>query len=130
MFYKLIYIYIYNISNLLTVPVPPLITPAMNLLGSDPFSRSPSYLDEDILIRKLLLTHDPDGRHLDSELLLRLTEHIMHCATTSEVPVTSLVGNIVMNVHQNRLNVSLSQNNYLLSLRFQGLHHGVVILSN
>lgn len=63
----------------------------MNLLGNDPFSGSSSYLDhEDILIRKLLLTHDPDGRHLDSELLLRVTEHIMLYATTSEVPVTSL----------------------------------------
>lgn len=71
----------------------------MNLLGNDPFSGSSSYLDhEDILIRKLLLTHDPDGRHLDSELLLRVTEHIMLYATTSEVPVTSLVGNIVMSI--------------------------------
>jgi len=77
----------------------------MNLLGSDPFSQSSSYSDpQGVLIWKLLLTHDPDGRRLDSELLLHATERIMLYATTSEVPVTSLVGNNIVNhVHLQRI---------------------------
>lgn len=63
------------------------ITLAMNLLlGSDPFWKSSLYLDENIEIKKLILSHDPDGRCLDSELLLRATQYIMLC---SEVPLNT-----------------------------------------
>ncbi|CAK9175080.1 unnamed protein product, partial [Ilex paraguariensis] len=55
----------------------------MNLLATESFSScSSSSVDDDFLIRNILLTHDPDGRHLDSELLLRATENIMCYATT------------------------------------------------
>ncbi|XP_038713782.1 protein SIEVE ELEMENT OCCLUSION C [Tripterygium wilfordii] len=47
-------------------------------------------LDEDILVRKLLLTHDPDGRHLDSELLLQAVEKIICYATPSGSLVSDL----------------------------------------
>nr|POE83932.1 protein sieve element occlusion c [Quercus suber] len=63
----------------------------MNFLGSDPFWRSPLYLDEDIQIKKLLLTHDPDGRCLDSELFLRAIQYII---LYSEVPLTPLVSDL------------------------------------
>ncbi|KAK6242187.1 hypothetical protein SCA6_007576 [Theobroma cacao] len=49
------------------------------------WQRSKSFLDDEILIKKLLLSHDPDGRHLDSEMLLCAVENIMFYATTSEV---------------------------------------------
>ncbi|KAK2968636.1 hypothetical protein RJ640_030716 [Escallonia rubra] len=42
-------------------------------------------MEEDYLVQKILLTHDPDGRHLNSELLLRAMEDVMHYATQSEV---------------------------------------------
>ncbi|CAK9180531.1 unnamed protein product [Ilex paraguariensis] len=58
----------------------------MNLLATESFSScSSSSVDDDFLIRNILLTHDPDGRHLDSELLLRATENIMCYATTLDV---------------------------------------------
>lgn len=67
----------------------------MNWLRNDPFSQSSSSFDEDIMIKKLHLTHEPDGRRLDSELLLRVTEHILlYAASTSEAPATPVVGNI------------------------------------
>lgn len=57
----------------------------MSRLGSDQFlPTSGLSLEEDILVRKLLLVHDPDGRHLDSELLLQAIEDVMCCATSSE----------------------------------------------
>ncbi|WRX13944.1 Sieve element occlusion [Theobroma cacao] len=49
------------------------------------WQRSKSFLDDEILIKKLLLSHDPDGRHLDSEMLLCAVENIMFYATTSEM---------------------------------------------
>ncbi|XP_022734843.1 protein SIEVE ELEMENT OCCLUSION C [Durio zibethinus] len=49
------------------------------------WQRSKSNLDDGILIKKLLLSHDPDGRRLDSEMLLSAVENIMFYATTSEV---------------------------------------------
>ncbi|PON42302.1 Sieve element occlusion [Parasponia andersonii] len=52
----------------------------MNLQGTN-HSKSPL---EDILTKKLLLSHDPDGRHLDSEQLLHALENIMLYATLSE----------------------------------------------
>ena len=58
----------------------------MTSVESDSFwQRSKSYLDDEILIKKLLLSHDPDGRRLDSEMLLSAVENIMFYATTSEV---------------------------------------------
>ncbi|KAF2307081.1 hypothetical protein GH714_024737 [Hevea brasiliensis] len=59
----------------------------MNFFGSNPFSlhSSSTFLAEDILIKKILLTHDPDGRRLDSELLLCATENVMSYTATSEV---------------------------------------------
>lgn len=58
----------------------------MNMLGSEPFlPQSITSLAEDVLIKKLLLSHDPDGRHLDSELLLCAVENIMICTTAEEV---------------------------------------------
>ncbi|KAK3026047.1 hypothetical protein RJ639_042539 [Escallonia herrerae] len=47
-------------------------------------------MEEDYLIQKILLTHDPDGRQLDSELLLRAMEDVMHYATQSEVKINPL----------------------------------------
>ncbi|XP_061990102.1 protein SIEVE ELEMENT OCCLUSION C [Rosa rugosa] len=59
----------------------------MNMLGSDPFlPQSISSLAEEVLIKKLLLSHDPDGRHFDSELFLCAVENIMLCTTAEEVP--------------------------------------------
>ncbi|KAJ0094960.1 hypothetical protein Patl1_15995 [Pistacia atlantica] len=52
--------------------------------------RSASSLEGDVLIKKLLLTHDLDGRRLESEQLLRVTENIMCFATTSEVLVSDI----------------------------------------
>ncbi|CAN6548843.1 unnamed protein product [Malus baccata var. baccata] len=53
----------------------------MDSLGSD----SVSSLSEEVLIKKLLLSHDPDGCHFDSELLLCAVEKIMICTAASEV---------------------------------------------
>lgn len=66
----------------------------MNWLRNDPFSQSSSSFDEDIMIKMLYLAHEPDGRRLDSELLLRVMEHILLYAATSEAPATPVVGNI------------------------------------
>ncbi|KAJ6719675.1 PROTEIN SIEVE ELEMENT OCCLUSION B-LIKE [Salix purpurea] len=58
----------------------------MNLFGNDCFPQNSSMPSEDdFLIKKLLLTHDPDGRSLDSELLLRAMENVMCYAATSQV---------------------------------------------
>ncbi|KAE8716576.1 putative Sieve element occlusion e [Hibiscus syriacus] len=46
------------------------------------------YFIDEILIKKLLLSHDPDRRRLDSEMLLSAVENIMFYATTSEEPVS------------------------------------------
>ncbi|TYJ43366.1 hypothetical protein E1A91_A03G147700v1 [Gossypium mustelinum] len=43
-----------------------------------------SYLDDEILIKKLLLSHDPDRRRLNSEMLLSAVENIVFHATASE----------------------------------------------
>nr|XP_011469445.1 PREDICTED: uncharacterized protein LOC101294898 isoform X1 [Fragaria vesca subsp. vesca] len=58
----------------------------MNMLETDPFlPQSISSLAEEVLIKKLLLSHDPDGRHFDSELFLCAVENIMLCTTAEEV---------------------------------------------
>ncbi|KAM7250943.1 hypothetical protein ACFE04_022826 [Oxalis oulophora] len=57
----------------------------MNVQGSYNLSQDSSFsVDEDILIKKLLLSHDPHGCRLDSQQLLRAIENIMCCATSSE----------------------------------------------
>lgn len=57
----------------------------MSFLGNDPFSQMPL---QDFLIKKLLLSHNPDGRRLDSELLLLAVENVIFYATkTSQVPL-------------------------------------------
>lgn len=69
----------------------------MNLSRNDAFSfHSSKYSEDDILIKKLLLTHDPDGRRLDSELLLRAMENVMCYATISEVIETTILAYIFM----------------------------------
>ncbi|KAL2547095.1 hypothetical protein Fot_16328 [Forsythia ovata] len=69
----------------------------MSSLGNERFNSS-SLLD-DFLIREIMLTHDPDGRQLDSELLIRLVESIF-CSTLSDVsdaqPGADNVGSIDM----------------------------------
>lgn len=57
----------------------------MNLPESNSFTLYSDSPLEDILIRKLLLSHDPDGRRLDSEQLLFAMENVMLYAATSEV---------------------------------------------
>ncbi|PIN26403.1 hypothetical protein CDL12_00838 [Handroanthus impetiginosus] len=54
----------------------------MSLLGDEPVNPIPS--KEDFLIREIVLTHDPDDRGLDSELLLHLVESTF-CSTTENV---------------------------------------------
>ncbi|KAI6686630.1 hypothetical protein NL676_032543 [Syzygium grande] len=58
----------------------------MSQLRSDQFLPTSSLSsEEDMMVRKLLLAHDPDGRHLDSELLLQAIEDAMCCATSLEI---------------------------------------------
>ncbi|KAJ4848711.1 hypothetical protein Tsubulata_042470 [Turnera subulata] len=58
----------------------------MKFFGDDTFSLHSASEDDEFLIKQLLLTHDPDGRRLDSELLLRAMEDVMRYTTISEVP--------------------------------------------
>ncbi|XP_054821093.1 protein SIEVE ELEMENT OCCLUSION C isoform X2 [Prosopis cineraria] len=60
----------------------------MNFLKSQSLcSLSNSNIQDDILMKKLLLTHDPDGRWLDSETMLHAVGNIMfHASTTQGVP--------------------------------------------
>ncbi|KAH9708550.1 protein SIEVE ELEMENT OCCLUSION C [Citrus sinensis] len=51
-----------------------------------------SSMQDDVLIKELFLSHDPDGRRLDSEQVLRAMENIMCYATASEVPVSDEYG--------------------------------------
>lgn len=62
---------------------------AMNsLLAQYLRPHSISSMQDDVLIKELFLSHDPDGRRLDSEQVLRAMENIMCYATASEVPVS------------------------------------------
>lgn len=45
-------------------------------------------VEEEMLIRNLLLSHDPDGRDIDSELLLQAVKNVLHIATSFETKVT------------------------------------------
>ncbi|KAK1387757.1 hypothetical protein POM88_015935 [Heracleum sosnowskyi] len=55
----------------------------MNLDEKESFSLESS--EDDFLIRKIVLTHDPDGRYLDSELLLQAVENVLCSAATADV---------------------------------------------
>ncbi|XP_021746786.1 protein SIEVE ELEMENT OCCLUSION C-like [Chenopodium quinoa] len=55
------------------------------LYGESFHIESSSSSEQDVLIKKILIMHDPDGRELDSEMLLRVIETIMHRATASQV---------------------------------------------
>ncbi|KAK8363336.1 hypothetical protein V6Z11_A03G157800 [Gossypium hirsutum] len=62
-----------------------------------------SYLDDEILIKKLLLSHDPDRRRLNSEMLLSAVENIVFHATASEdlvfdKPVNENFKSIISNI--------------------------------
>lgn len=48
-------------------------------------------MHHDILIKKLLLTHDPDGRRLDSEAMLLAVGNIMFHTSTIIVNFTPLI---------------------------------------
>lgn len=56
-----------------------------SLLSHSVHPSSKLSVEEDNLVRKLLLSHDPDGRHLDSEQLLRAMENILRQASTPEL---------------------------------------------
>ncbi|KAK9277717.1 hypothetical protein L1049_007264 [Liquidambar formosana] len=71
----------------------------MNLLGSERFLQRPSSSLEDVLTKKLLLSHDPDGRHLDSDLLLRVMENIMCHATSSAGLTTPPLDHMASDLH-------------------------------
>lgn len=62
------------------------------------WQRSASSIEGDALIKKLLLSHDPDGRRLESEQLLRVTENIMRFATNSEVLLTPCLFDQLMKI--------------------------------
>lgn len=63
----------------------------MDMLARDDiFSLSSLSLEEDVMIKKIMLTHDPDGRRLDAELLLHATENIICYATATQVSVLPL----------------------------------------
>ncbi|KAL5552747.1 hypothetical protein UlMin_040148 [Ulmus minor] len=57
---------------------------AMNLQGTDPSNLHHKSPLEDFPIKKLLLSHDPDGRYLDSDELLQDMESIMLYVSTSQ----------------------------------------------
>lgn len=64
----------------------------MNLPENDQLSLHSSISsEEEILIRKLLLTHDPDGRRVDSEQLISAMEIVMSYTSSSEVSVTTIL---------------------------------------
>lgn len=57
----------------------------MDLDKKEGFSLESS--EDDFLIRMIVLTHDPDGRYLDSELLLQAVENVMCSAATADVGI-------------------------------------------
>lgn len=59
-----------------------LLCSAMSLFEvEDSYSHNSASIEEDFLIKKILLTHDPNGSQLDSHLLLRAMEDIIVHAT-------------------------------------------------
>ncbi|XP_010556201.1 PREDICTED: protein SIEVE ELEMENT OCCLUSION C-like [Tarenaya hassleriana] len=74
---------------------------AMRLAGNDGFWSSLSVLNEDTLMQSLLLGHVPDGRWLDSEMMLQEVENIMHIALENEVsspPMSSETWNCISGI--------------------------------
>ncbi|KAG8383254.1 hypothetical protein BUALT_Bualt05G0165300 [Buddleja alternifolia] len=62
----------------------------MSLLEDEHMNPIPSSsINEDFLTREVLLTHDPDDRHLDSEMLLQIVESTC-CSTTENVSYAQL----------------------------------------
>nr|XP_027099916.1 protein SIEVE ELEMENT OCCLUSION C-like [Coffea arabica] len=54
----------------------------MSLTGFEKrYIHLPVSTEEDFLIRKILMTHDPDGRQLDAQQLLRAVKNIIHRAS-------------------------------------------------
>jgi hypothetical protein len=49
------------------------------------FRRDISALNEDIIVEQLLRSHDPDGRWLDSEMLLQEVETILSFVLQNDV---------------------------------------------
>ncbi|KAM6589458.1 hypothetical protein CsatA_012063 [Cannabis sativa] len=66
---------------------------AMNLQETNSFTLHSNSTLEDILIKKLLLSHDPDDRRLDSDQLLHAMENIMFYATISEISDLDFIDN-------------------------------------
>ncbi|KAK6930925.1 Sieve element occlusion, C-terminal [Dillenia turbinata] len=92
-------------------------------------SQSPPVIKNYILIKKILLTHDPDGRHLDSQRLLHAVEKIMLYASTPDVSVSGLnVDTIAMNYPTNieilGIQESLGQTIYKISNEILHKHSG------
>ncbi|CAH8346712.1 unnamed protein product [Eruca vesicaria subsp. sativa] len=52
-------------------------------------TRSISALNEDIIVEQLLRTHDPDGRWIDSEMLLQEVEAILSFVLESDVRLST-----------------------------------------
>ncbi|OMO81589.1 hypothetical protein COLO4_23504 [Corchorus olitorius] len=111
----------------------------MTSFESGSFSqRSKLSLDDEILIKKLLLSHDPDGRRLDSEALLCAVENIMFHATASEVSdkpidanLKSQIGNIELTGSQEPLMHTIYKIAYEMLCKIPGkedLHTKTMVL--
>ncbi|KAM7464691.1 hypothetical protein LguiA_032812 [Lonicera macranthoides] len=62
------------------------VTSAMNLTAAELLSICSSCsTDEDVLIKNILLAHDPDGRHLDSQLLLHAIMNVIRYVSSSQL---------------------------------------------
>ncbi|XP_010415366.1 PREDICTED: protein SIEVE ELEMENT OCCLUSION C [Camelina sativa] len=57
-----------------------------------------SALNEDIIVEQLLRSHDPDGRWLDSEMLLQEVETILSFVLQNDVPRPLMTENCITNV--------------------------------
>ncbi|XP_020547461.1 protein SIEVE ELEMENT OCCLUSION C [Sesamum indicum] len=90
--------------------------------------------NEDFLIREILLTHNPDDRQLDSEMLLQLVESTF-CSATENVFATQLdaisTGNIDLIGSEEPMSLTISKiSNEMLSRCFEGenLHRKTLVL--
>lgn len=52
--------------------------------------------EDSLIIRKILLTHDPDGRCVDSRMLLQMIENVMCYATTASCPVSQTLAETLL----------------------------------
>ncbi|KAF5182806.1 Sieve element occlusion c [Thalictrum thalictroides] len=86
--------------------------------------------EEDILVKMILLCHDPDGRQIDSQMLLRILENVMFYATISSVLVskphlaTMAVDIIYNNEEVGDLHETLGQIIYIISKEVQSYCSG------